>query len=104
MKSVWQAMFTTPNTENYALGATPEDAVEAMIRHWQEMARFHGGDPAYVSECRADMRVVEMELGKGYGLGTTDRFWPDNALSGDDPLFADVFRKFYPDPGRRRGY
>ena len=90
--AVWLAMFETPNTENFAIGYTPEAALSALITHWKKMSACPGGYSDAIFHLRDSVEIAPIVPGTGIGVGISDELWPKTAMSGDDPRFSDIWK------------
>ena len=97
--TLWIAEVETRNTSSRAFGATPEQAVEALMALWREdYAPRSGASPDFLAECREDISVSAFEVGKGYLKGMDDFSWHDKVLNGSDTRFDALIASDFPAP------
>lgn len=93
--TIFVAELETRHTNSHGYGETPHQALEALLRCWRdEYAPMSGADPDYPEEIRDDIAVYEVELGKGYVIGTGDDLTRPVAARGSNSMFDGVFESF----------
>lgn len=90
---MWFAIFDTPETDNYAAGNSPAEALAGLLRFWQEHMQF----PEYPRENPDCIRIIPIKPGSAVSLGTTDQHWPQDAMNGDHESLKAVWSEFYPE-------
>lgn len=97
-RETWLAIFETTNTSNFAAGRSPKEALEGLLGHWKKFAAHHGADARFIADFKESVRLAPIKPGHGIGLAVTDKFWPENAMTGDDPSLEDVWLKLAQSP------
>jgi hypothetical protein len=92
MTAIFVAEFESTNTTSHGYGINAEEAVVALVFRWRDdYAPHSGASPDYLEEYRDDIKVFEVELGKGYVMGVSDVHARKPCAIGSDSRFDDAF-------------
>ena len=87
---VWFAQAELGDHTVQAFGASPEEAMRALVDTWMDQAKRENEDASLLSRYRDSVTVSPAETGRGYAKGMGDSGWYKGLLSGADERFDEI--------------
>ena len=89
---IYVAEFETLSTSSHAYGKTAIEAVKSLVEMWKnDWTEHSGASPSYINKYREELNVYQVEIGKAYVLGSTDKFSRPIVATGEDVEFDGIF-------------
>lgn len=96
---MWIAEIETRHTKSRGFGASPEEAVQALVDLWRDKwVPQSEADPDYLHEYRDDISVNPFALGTAYLIGPGDDLWHKKGVRGSDSRFDGLLAPLSPAP------